>query len=279
MRTVEPSEPIRAEDRNDLVRALRARTPRQGALPRTIMPVKHPWRCTLQSGALPRQWRLTMKSGFVDDVEATVAYLAENDPRGWKMPENFPASRIHHGVCERSWREKLDAPYLSLDLSRDFLPVPDAARPAFFMTEAAWEKDLWMASVFLCARPINLIAGRTLPPRHRTWAGKMPSAFTAYPYGIRELARVYVLAGSSPEDAEAHLQHREFYDLHTAAVEPVSLLPDYKPINTNFGGIGLGFADAALDGFNIVADSLTRQVNEALQNLRAGSSTVEMWSV
>jgi len=148
-----------------------------------------------------------------------------------------------------------------------------------FMTEDAWKKDLFFASVYLSARPVNIIAGRVVPFRHRTWAGRMPSALTAYPYGIRELARVYVLAGKQPDDATAYVQQREFYDLHTAPVEPVTLLPDYQPINVSFGGIGFGFADAALAGFNIVSDSLTRQVNEALATMKQASSTVEMWSV
>lgn len=278
MNMVLPGDEIRAADRNALLEEMKARTPREGPRPAAPSP-PHPWKCRLEPAELPRRWKVRMKAGFVDDREVPVAYLAENDPRGWKKPDTFPAARLHGGVCERSWREKEDPPYLLLDLKKDFLPVGDAARPPFFMTADAWKKDLSMASVYLCARPLGLIAGRVLPARHRTWAGKMPSPLTAFPYGIRQLARVYVLSGKEESDAQAFVEQREFYDLHTAAVEPVKLLPDYQPINTSFGGIGFGFADAALAGFNIINDSLIRQVNEALSNLQVGSSTVEMWSV
>ena len=278
MKMVLPHEVIRAIDRNELLSSMKSRTPREG--PRPVAPASpHPWKCRVEPAELPRQWKIRMQAGFVDDREVPVAYLAEQDPRGWKKPGTFPAARLHGGVCERSWREKEDAPYLLLDLKRDFLPVADGARPPFFMTASAWEKDLSMASVYLTARPVNLIAGRVLPARHRTWAGKLPSPLTAYPYGIRELARVYVLSGKEESDAQAFIQQREFYDLHTAPVEPVTLLPDYQPINTSFGGIGLGLADGALAGFNIVSDSLIRQVNEALANIQSATSTVEMWSV
>lgn len=279
MRTVNPGDAIRAEDRNEMIRALRAATPQEGPRPLASSASPHPWKCSVETAATPGQWRVRLQAGFVDDKEASVAYLAENDPRGWKMPYTFAAARLHAGVCERSWREKNDPPFLLVELSRDFSKVVDAARHPFFMTADAWEKDLYLASVFLCARPLNLIAGRVLPPRHRTWAGKMPSALTAYPYGIRELARLYVLSGSDPTDAEIFVQQREFYDLHSAPVEPVSLLPDYKPITTSFGGIGLGFADAALDAYNTMGAALTDQVNEALKNMQAATSTVEMWSV
>ena len=278
MRMVTPLDPIRAADRNALLLAMKERTPREGPRP-VATAASHPWKCRVEAGEKPRQWKLRMKAGFVDDREAPVAYLAEADPRGWKMPESFPAARLHGGVCERSWREKDDPPYLLLDLKRDFLPVADAARPPFFMTAEAWKLDLSMCSVYLTARPVNLIAGRVLPARHRTWAGKMPSSRTAYPYGIRELARVYVLAGKEEADAAAFVQQREFYDLHSSPVEPIMFLPNYQPINTSFGGIGFGLADGALAGFNIVNDLLTRQVNEALANMAVGTSSVEMWSV
>lgn len=278
MRYVTPHDPIRAAHRNELLSAMRERTPREGPRPAATLP-SHPWKCRVEAGDKPRQWKIRMKAGFVDDREVPVAYLAEADPRGWQKPDTFPAARLHGGVCERSWREKVDPPYLLLDFNRDFLPVTDSARPPFFMTASAWERDLFMASVYLTARPVNLIAGRVLPARHRTWAGKMPSAMTAYPYGILQLARVYVLTGKEETDAQAFIQQREFYDLHTAPVEPITLLPDYQPINTSFGGIGLGLADGALAGFNIVSDAMTRQVNEALANMQATTSSVEMWSV
>jgi hypothetical protein len=275
---VQTGEDIRAEDHNDLVRGLQRITYVEGPRPANVTPFPHPWKTRVEAGDKPGTWRVTMLAGFVNDIEATVAYLKLDDPRGWKKPDAYPTSRIVGDICERSWREPEDAPFLALDTAKDFVPVADTARPQAFRTADAWEKDLLVASVYLYSRPVWAFLGHVLPARYRTWAGRKP-ARPAFPFGVRELARVYVLRGKEPDDQQAFVKQVEFWDLAAEPVEPVKLLPDYKPIGGGFSGIGFGFADAAIGGYNIVADSLTQQVNAALENIAAGTSSVEFWTV
>ncbi len=273
---------VTAADHNDLVNELRRRTLVEGPRTASAAPYPHPWRTRVvadesgQSG----KWRATMVAGFVNDVEASVAYLKTGDPRDWTMPDDYPASRIVGDVCERSWRESGEAaPFISLDTEEDFIAVADAGRPQAFRTADAWEKELLVASVYLYARPRGIFMARTLPARYRTWAGKMPSRIASSTLATRELAKIYVLRGSDPTDQQAFVKQEEFWDLFAAGVEPVKLLPDYKPIDGSFGGIGLGFADAALGTFNFFGDFITDQVNAALAQIGWQTNSVEFWTV
>ena len=277
-----PGDEVLAADHNELVNELRRRTLVEG--PRTFAPAPypHPWRtrCVADDSGDSGKWKVTMLAGFVNDVEASVAYFKTGDPRTWVMPDEYPASRISGDICERSWRESGDdAPFLTLHTASDFVPVADAARPQAFRTAEAWEKDLVVASVYLYARPLGIFMTRTLPDRYRTWAGKMPSRTTSSMLATRELAKVYVLKGSDPADQQAFVKQEEFWDLAAAGVEPVKLLPNYKPIGGGFGGIGLGFADAALGAFNSFGDFLTNQVNAALAQIGQQTNSVEFWTV
>jgi len=277
-----PGDDVTAADHNDLVNELRRRTLVEGPRTASAVPHPHPWRTRVvadesgQSG----KWKATMVAGFVNDVEASVAYLKAGDPRAWTMPDDYPASRIAGDVCERSWRESGEAaPFISLDTEEDFVAVADAGRPQAFRTAEAWEKDLFVASVYLYARPRGIFMARTLPSRYRTWAGKMPARTPSSMLATRELAKIYVLRGSDPADQQAFVKQEEFWDLFAAGVEPVKLLPDYKPIGGSFGGIGLGFADAALGTFNFFGDFITDQVNAALTQIGWQTNSVEFWTV
>ncbi len=284
MNEVHIDDDIRAEDHNALARGLRGITYVEGPRPDAAAPYPHPWRTRVvadESGEAGK-WKVTMVAGFVNDVEASVAYLKAGDPRGWEMPDGYPASRISGEVCERSWREADGPeahPYLALDTEEDFVAVADAARPQAFRTAEAWEKDLLVASVYLSARPRGIFMTRRIPARYRTWAGKMPSRTPSSMLATRELAKVYVLKGDDPADQQAFVKQEEFWDLAAAGVEPVKLLPDYKPIGGSFGGIGLGFADAALGGYNMMGDAITDQVNAALAQIGWQTNSVEFWSV
>lgn len=279
MTEVGTGDEIRAEDHNALVRGLAGITYVEGQKPTGVIPYPHPWKTRVQAGDEPGSWRVRMLAGYVNDVEATVAYLQTGDQRGWKMPDDFPASRRIGEICERSWREQGEqAPVLMLHTKSDFIPVGDDARPSAFRTEEAWKKELLVASVYVYARPLGVFMARVLPARYRTWAGKLPRA--AYPHGVRELAKVYVLRGEDERDQLAFVKQEEFWDLAAEPVDPIKLLPDYVPYpGGSMGGIGLGFGDAALAGFNIVADSVTKQVNAALENIAAATASVEFWSV
>jgi len=266
-----PGDAIRAEDHNDLVRGLRTITYVEGFKSSRLTPFPHPWQCRIESGSRSGLWKVSMRRGFVNDLEATVAYQAVDDPRGWTKPENFPASRTHGGTCDRSWSERDQPPFLLLDTDRDFVTVADAARPPYFRTESAWEKDLLVASVYLYAR----VAGA--PPRYRTWAGRMARAVTSDILGVRELAKIYVLRDG--EDQQASVKQLEFWDLCAQGVQPVKLLPDAAHIPDAFAGFGLGLAAGAVAAFNATSDALTQAINLALGNIQSQTASVEWWSV
>jgi hypothetical protein len=274
--------PVSAEKHNALIDEIRRRTPLEGPRTASASQYPHPWRtrCVPDESGDPGKWKVSMVAGFANDVEASVAYLKTGDPRAWTMPDDYPASRIVGDVCERSWRESGEAaPFISLDTEEDFVAVTDAARPQAFRTAEAWEKDLLVASIYLYTRPRGIFMARPLPARYRTWAGKMPARTPSSMLATRELAKVYVLKGHDPADQQAFVKQEEFWDLFAAGVEPVKLLPDYKPIGGGFGGIGLGFADAALGSYNSFGDFLTNQVNAALAQIGWQTNSVEFWSV
>ncbi len=203
-----------------------------------------------------------MSTGYVNDLEATVAYLTEGDPRGWTMPKDYPPSRIKGGIANRLWRETDQPPYLLLTSGVDFTPVADSARPDIYQNEAAWKKKLSVATIYLCALPLKL-SGRQTPTSYRTWGGRIPSQ-NPYPYGLRHLARVYLLEGEKPGDASATVEQLEFWPFQCAPVEPIKLLPDYQPIG-----------DPTVDLFGSL---FNQQINEALANNAQAASTVEFWT-
>ena len=275
---VKPRMGISAEKHNALVAAVRSITPLEGSRVLAPVPYNHPWRTHCVAGDKPGTWQVSMVAGFVNDLEATVGYLKTDDARGWKMPENYPTSRISGTICDRSWRETDQPPFLALDTETDFVAVADAARPQAFRTEAAWKKELLVASVYLYSRPTWAFAGHVLTARYRTWAGRLPVR-PAFPFGVRELARVYVLKGTAPTDQEASVHQLEFWDLAAETVEPVKLLPDYVPTGGSLDAIGasvgLGMIGSALDA---VGSMLTDSINAALANIATETSSVEFWT-
>ena len=270
---------IRAEDHNDLVRGLQQITYVEGLPPADVLPFPHPWKTRVEVGTKVGTWRVTMLPGYVNDNEATVAYLKVDDARGWTTPDDFPEARTVGGVCERSWREKDQPPFLALDTETDFIAVADGERPQAFRTADAWEKDLVVASVYLYSRPAWAFAGRVMTARYRTWAGRLPVR-PVFPFGVRELARVYVLKGTAPDDQQAFVKQLEFWDLESAPVEPVKLLPDYVPSGGSLDAIGasvgIGMIGSALDA---VGSMLTDSINAALANIATETSSVEFWTV
>jgi len=256
-------------------------TPRENLPPRRrpAMPCK--WQCSVGAGATQGDYRVFIRSGLINDSEPTIAYLTEHDDRGWVMPKDYPKARISQGIAERSLREPLDPPYLLVSSDQDFVSVPDGSRPLTFQTKEAWAKGLLSCSIYLSARKVSIINNRIVPTQYRLWAGQMPSTPT-YPYGERELARLYLLQGTKPDDQQIFILQLEFHDLMSAPVDPVTLLPDYQPINlADLGAgafLGLGLAAGAVTGINIVEQELTNEVNQALQNLTS-ASTVEFWTV
>lgn len=273
--TILPGEDILAEHYNALLaEAARAQVV-EGPLPVSRGVDDHPWRVRVAAGPEEKTWTVRMTAGFVQDTEATVAYRRTDDPRGWEMPEGYPASKVIGDVVERSWREA-QAPELRLESERDF--VAATVRPRALRGAADIEKEVLRASVYVSTRLVGWLAGRTLPARFRTWAGRLPSASASAVRDVREIARLWLLRDADGGE-EVRVEQLEYFDLWAAGVEPVKLLPDYRPLVGSFGGIGLGFADGALDAFNIGANMLTQAVNAALANIAADINSVEYWSV
>lgn len=266
---VQPGDPITAEDRNALLDDIRRITPVETPLPKASTSFSHPWQCGVDQGSKAGQWNVTMRPGWVNDTEARVAYLTDGDPRGWNMPANYPAALIQNGIAERSWRETDQPPFLLL-ADDDFSPVADSARPPCYQTAEAWTKSLTMASVFVCALPIQIVGNRIVKPMYRTWAGKIPSQ-DPFPYGLREVARVYLLTGQSAGDVAADVLQLEFWNLACVPVDPVTLLPNYQPT-------GDGMMDSILGSSALIGQSLTDSINEALANIGQSTSSVEFWN-
>lgn len=266
MNLVTPRTKIRAEHHNSLVEEIRRITPIEGPLPPAQPSFRSPWQCSVVAGEVQGTWKVTLLAGFVNDAEAFIPYLEHGDARGWKKPIDFPTSLTHDGLCERSWRESIDPPYMPLTLADAQLILNDG------------KSKVYHAHVFLCALPISLVAGRVVPSLYRTFVGQLPTR-SAYPYGLRELATITLTESLEDGTVTTSVNQREFSDLAAAPVEPVRLLPDYQPVEGSFGILGFGYADQFLQGSNIINDSLVNQINEALRNLQAGTSSVEFWSV
>jgi len=280
--TVFPGDLITADGHNALLEDIGSLSVRQNRPPRPPRPQTHAWQCSVGAGATQGDCRVFIRTGLINDNEPTIAYLTEHDDRGWVMPKDYPKTRISNGIAERSLREPLDPPYLLVSSDQDFVAVPDASRPLTFQTTEAWAKDLLSCSITLSARKVSIINNRIVPTQYRLWAGQMPSTPT-YPYGERDLARLYLLQGKKPEDQQLFIHQLEFHDLMSAPVDPVTLLPDYQPLDlADLGAgafLGLGLVAGAVSGINIVEQELTNQVNQALMNLQTSASSVEFWTV
>ena len=266
MNFVAPHTRIRAEHHNSLVEGIRRITPNEGPLPPAQAVIHYPWECSIAAGTLPNTWKVSLLAGFINDAEASVAYLEEGDARGWIKPIDFPASRTHGGICERIWRESIDPPYMPLKLSDAQLILNDG------------KHKVYLAHVFLCALPISIVAGRIVPSLYRTFVGQLPTRST-YPYGLRELATITLTESLADGSVTISINQREFSDIACTPVDPVKLIPTYQPVSSDFGFLGLGLASVAVDGLNIVSDEMVNEIDQALQNLQAGASSVEFWSV
>lgn len=198
-----------------------------------------PWKTAVQQfdddKGTPRLWRIDVELGTVNDEPPTIIYRAKDDPRGWK-PEKPPEDGSL--IVERSLAE-FDRPWLLLaapdptaqaSLTDKFLKVPDAARPAFFRTEAMWDKLLYQSSVFLSDTvkdlsginfPISIL-GR-LATQLRLTAGPLPKLAAGSQAGQLELARLFLLRDPDDTDGSGDsimVQQKAFYCVQAELIEP-----------------------------------------------------------
>ena len=277
IRKVKPGQRIASEDRNALVDALKSTLLEESNFPPNPRDEPHPWKVFVDQAARTGPWKIYLRAGFVNDTEAFVPYLATGDARGWTMPEGFPSSRRHGRICDRSWRETKEQPFFLASLD-DMDAVPDGSRPDFFCTEQEWEKDLFVTSVWLSASPVKMLAGIPVPPFYRTFLGRFDST-PSYPYGTRELARIYASVTKERANVSLFVDQLEYYDLAVVAVEPARVLVDYNPVETDYGIIGGGFATSFADDVNATGKMLADQVNAATQAISSNNNTVEWWSL
>ncbi len=235
-----------------------------------------------------RTWQVFVRPGTINDRVAAISYLRENDPRGWTVPENHPgaaeALRIYganYGFIDRELTELLDPPHLlvttpsaesSQDLG-DFAAVADASRPAFFRTLAAFDADLYRASVFVTAAPLRVSRvedrlGFPLPTRNRRFrvhVGQLPTrAATVASGGRFELHRLYLLRVPGRADLDRlYVQQRCFWSLWTANVEP-----------NPFGGFDPFLPPGLVDLFNELTDLVFDQVSNVLET----AASTEFWT-
>ena len=62
-------------------------------------------------------WRIYVGPGTVNDRVAAITYRTKSDPRGWQIPENYPAAQGE--TVDRLLTERIDPPHLLLTAPGD----------------------------------------------------------------------------------------------------------------------------------------------------------------
>lgn len=296
-----------ADQYNERVRTLARQQPLRGVsrFAAAAAP-QHKWKVSatrLATDRARRIWRVEVGTGCVNDEPAAISYLRTGDPRGWEMPPDYPPFRATSRVLGADHpfvdRPMWDAPRPFLLVTAPdedgtelggFARTPDLRRPPIFRTVAAWEKELYHASVWVSVtfwRPdpaLDLLRLREAPRRLQRWrvfTGGFPTRTDGVRAGqAKELARLYLLRTPGKPEADAlHVQQLTFWNLRARAIEPTFGLNLSTPGSPGFGGIGGGLADAAAAAFlaigDILLDLLAANVNADL----AATGSVEFWSV
>ena len=179
-----------------------------------------------------RSWRVDVVSGCVNDVVAAIPYRAKDDPRGWTVTADYPfAPGSTDAVIDRPLYDKTDhAPFLmmespSVDGSdlKNFVPVPDEARPPFFKTEEMWTQSLFQASVMVSADPalvvvFNPALAAALRRRYRVFIGKPQTVLVT---NVKEIARLFLTRDptNKPELDEVFVLQKVYWDLQAMIVQ------------------------------------------------------------
>lgn len=264
-----------------------------------------------------RLWKVNVTPGCVNDEQACIEYLAKGDPRGWIMPANYGPYKAAQSIFGKNYAFvdrpmwESDSPFVTVTTpsgdGRDlggFAKVPDNRRPDWFRTEDAWEKDLYLASVFVSITPYradptaaSLAVRGSRARRWRVMAGQIsPDPLNAALGNIGlgtagiascELARLWLLRDpGKPDDDEITVQQLVYWDLAARAIVDVPFLEliGAAAITADLGLIALSLAGGTL-GLSLAVGALgveTAVVSLVLANLNdivAATSGVEFWTV
>ncbi len=263
-------------------------------------PGPHHWRVAAQSLQDQSQWRVFIGAGTVNDRVAAITYRRENDPRGWRMPDDYPATGESQTV-DRLLTERLDPPHLLLTSPSvdgkdggDFESIGDSIRarhPSAFRTREMWDLELWTAVVYVTAEPVSSsIAwdrlGFPLPTRNGRFRCAARSRMPAQPLGTQlggahQLATLYLTrTQGEPERDTLYVQQRSFWSLWTANadINPFGNFDPFLGQAPSFGGIGGGIADSIAQGTFATIDAITGIALASIAELYSEASTVQFWT-
>ena len=268
---------------------------------------KHHWKTrTARFGEDPRQWRVSVEPGTVNDHPAVITYLRNGDPRGWTMPDDYArkdeAARFYgndFAIVDRRLTERQDPPFLLAETpaaidendAGDFERVPDdERRPESFRTRDTIERQLWKASVFVSATPARFsrVENRLhfpLPTKNVRYRVGLASGLPRNPGGVvqaggtHELARLFCLrTPGQPELDEVFVQQRCFWSLWTTNISPFLAIDALGAVAgfplIALGGVGaIGAATIAI-GWDLLTDLVFREAAAGFQK----PASVEFWT-
>ncbi len=245
-------------------------------------------------------WRIYIGAGTVNDHVAAITYRRENDPRGWRMPDGYPATGESQTV-DRLLTERLDPPHLLLTgpstdgkSGGDFERIPDSSRarhPSAFRTREMWDLELWTAVVYVTAEPVSSsIAwdhlGFPLPTRNGRFRIAARSHMPNTPPGTQlggahQLATLYMVrTPGAPERDTLYVQQRTYWSLWTANAD-INPFGNFDPLlgsAPSFGGLGGGIVDSIAQGTFATIDAITGGALQSIADLYAQASTVQFWT-
>jgi hypothetical protein len=206
----------------------------------------HPWKTVAaRQDEGDRSWRVDVRAGWVNDLPAVVPYRREGDPRGWRMPANYPAPKAGEDGHDARWvgrwmNELEEPPFLTIETppsagiqNSTGRAIVDAWEeiatedfPAYF-TEFYPEHVLFRATVLVTAAKVSArefypeVPAPAVGP-HRLACGKRPSVVPVPVGGFLEVAWLWLVREPErrdPAEDEMLVQQLMFYDLATQFVD------------------------------------------------------------
>lgn len=218
---------------------------RGAAMPHPWQVQANRWEDAPPSIEADRAWRIDIRAGWVNDVPAIIPYLRDGDPRGWVMPDGYPAPKNGDDGYDPRWvgrwlNEPEQTPFLTIEApaSGDNDPVGRAIvsswervrdRPDYF-TEFYPEHLLFRATVLVTAAAVSArefipeVPAPNLGP-YRVGCGRRPATEGRPVGGFLELAWVWLIREperQDPTEDEMLVQQLVFYDLATKFVDDAS---------------------------------------------------------
>ncbi len=253
-----------------------------GDFPGGALPFPHPFQVTASrfTDGLPGQydpdlaWKIDVSAGCVNDTLVTIPFLRTNDPRGWQMPQDWPAPKPGAADYDPRWVERplLDAfddpPFLVISAppavpvkvtgARDF--APNAPRIPFFRTDDFKDLDLFLAFVFLSDDTATAQAWiEGIPPRlkrFRVFVGQRPISGGSIAGGWQEVAWLWLARDKTdgvpdPKTDLIYVEPRLFWCVASQVLQPsLNVFPPQdgtNPINDLFEQLAEDQVDQTLE--------------------------------